>query len=187
MNRFHRWYCGTALWAREISRVASWALEGVDLGTDALEIGPGRGHTTELLRRRVDRLTAVEIDPELADAVRSRFAAAGNVAVETADATELPYEAERFTGAVCFTMLHHVPSTELQDRLLREVHRVLQPGAAFAGSDSTSTPLFRLAHIRDTMVLVDPHAFGARLQTAGFIDVGVDVGRAAFRFRGRRR
>lgn len=131
MNRFHRWHCGTALWAREISRVASWTLQDVDLGTDALEIGPGRGHTTELLRRRVARLTAVEIDPELT---------AGNVAVETADATELPYEAERFTGAVCFTMLHHVPSVELQNHLLREVHRVLQPGAAFAGSDSTPTP-----------------------------------------------
>lgn len=187
MNRFHRWYCGTPLWTREINRVASWALQDVILGGDALEIGPGRGHTTELLSRRVDRLTAVEIDPELADAVRSRFANAGNVFVDTADATELPYEAERFTGATCFTMLHHVPSTELQDRLLREVHRVLQPGAAFAGSDSTPTPLFRLAHIRDTMVLVDPGTFGARLEAAGFTDVGVDVGRGAFRFRGRRR
>ena len=187
MNRFHRWYCGTPLWTREINRVASWALQDVDLGSDALEIGPGRGHTTELLRRRVARLTAVEIDPELADAVRSRFAAAGNVVVETADATDLPYEAGRFTGAVCFTMLHHVPSTELQDRVLREVHRVLQPGAAFAGSDSTPGPLFRLAHLRDTMVLVDPDTFGARLEAAGFTDVSVEVGRGAFRFRGRRR
>ncbi len=186
MNRFHRWYCGTPLWTREIGRVASWALHDVDLGADVLEIGPGRGHTTELLRRRVDQLTAVEIDAELAGAVRSRFADAGNVAVETADATELPYEAGRFTGAVCFTMLHHVPSKELQDRLLREVHRVLQPGAAFAGSDSTPTPLFRLAHIRDTMVLVDPDTFGARLGAAGFADVSVNVGRRAFRFRGRR-
>ena len=187
MNRFHRWYCGTPLWTREINRVASWALQDVDLGSDALEIGPGRGHTTELLRKRVAQLTAVEIDPALADAVRSRFADAGNVVVETADATELPYEAERFTGAVCFTMLHHVPSAELQDRLLREVHRVLRPGAPFAGSDSTPGPLFRLAHIRDTMVLVEPDTFGARLEVAGFTDVGVEVGRGAFRFRGRRR
>lgn len=186
MNRFHRWYCGTALWAREISRVASWALEGVDLGTDALEIGPGRGHTTELLRQRVDRLTTVEIDPELADAVRSRFVTARNVAVETADATELPYEAARFTGAASFTMLHHVPSVELQDRLLREVHRVLLPGALFVGSDSTPTLLFRIAHTRDTMELVDPDTFGTRLEAAGFSDVDVEVGRGAFRFRGRR-
>lgn len=186
MNRFHRWYCGTPLWTREISRVASWALEDVDLGSDALEIGPGRGHTTELLRHRVGQLTAVEIDTDLADAVRSRFHGAGNVVVETADATELPYEAERFTGAACFTMLHHVPSAELQDRVLREVHRVLRPGAEFAGSDSMPGPLFRVAHIFDTMVLVDPHTFGARLERAGFSQVGIEVGRGAFRFRGRR-
>lgn len=186
MNRFHRWYCGTGLWAREISRVASWALQDSHLGPDALEIGPGRGHTTGILRRRVDHLTAVEIDPVLADGVRSRFASAANLEVVTADATDLPFEDERFSGAACFTMLHHVPSAGQQDRLLAEVHRVLQPGAVFAGSDSTSTVLFRLAHLRDTMVLVDPDTFAARLEAAGFADVSVDVGQRAFRFRGRR-
>ena len=186
MNRFHRWYCGTGLWTREIFRVASWALQDIDLGSDVLEVGPGRGHTTGLLRQRVERVTAVEIDADLAEAVRSRFADAANVEVVTADATELPYEDQRFTGAACFTMLHHVPSAELQDRLLREVHRVLRPGASFAGSDSTPTPLFRLAHIRDTMVLVDPGTFAACLEAAGFADVTVDVGERAFRFRGRR-
>lgn len=186
MNRFHRWYCGSWLWTREITRVASWALQGVDLGSNVLEIGPGRGHTTELLRQRVDRLTAVEIDPELAAGVRARFADAGNVAVETADATDLPYEAERFSGAACFTMLHHVPSVNLQDRLLREVHRVLRPGALLAGSDSTSTLLFRAAHIGDDMVVVDPDTFAGRLEAAGFADVDVEVGHRAFRFRGRR-
>lgn len=186
MNGFHRWYCGTGLWAREISRVASWALQDSQLGSDALEIGPGRGHTTGLLRGRVDHLTAVEIDPALAEGVRSRFASAANVEVVTADATDLPFEDQRFSGASCFTMLHHVPSVELQDQLLREVHRVLQPGAVFAGSDSTSTALFRLAHIRDTMVLVDPDTFPARLRAAGFADVTVEVGRRAFRFRARR-
>lgn len=186
MNRFHRWYCGTGLWAREVRALAAWALQDVDLGTDVLEIGPGRGHTTEFLRRRADRLTAVEIDPDLADAVRSRFATEKTVVVVTADATALPYKDALFSGAACFTMLHHVPSAEMQDRLLREVHRVLLPGAVFAGSDSRPTLLFRAAHIRDTMVLVDPDTFGSRLEAAGFSDVRVDVGRRAFRFRGRR-
>ena len=102
------------------------------------------------------------------------------------DATELPFEDQRFTGAACFTMLHHVPFAELQDRLLREVHRVLQPGSAFAGSDSTTTPLFRLAHVRDTMVLVDSDTVAGRLEAVGFTDVGVNVGHRTFRFRGRR-
>jgi ubiquinone/menaquinone biosynthesis C-methylase UbiE len=38
-----------------------------------------------------------------------------------------------FDGAVSFTMLHHVPSEALQNRLLAEVARVLRPGSIFAG------------------------------------------------------
>jgi SAM-dependent methyltransferase len=34
-----------------------------------------------------------------------------------------------FDGAVCFTMLHHVSSEAMQNRLLAEVARVLRPGA----------------------------------------------------------
>ena len=33
------------------------------------------------------------------------------------DATKLSFPDGRFSGAVCFSMLHHVPSPELQDRL----------------------------------------------------------------------
>src|ERR1039457_7044668 len=36
---------------------------------------------------------------------------------------------------ICFTMLHHVPSAGMQDRLVSEVASVLRPGAIFAGTD----------------------------------------------------
>lgn len=186
MNRFHRWYCGSPLWTREITKVAGWALKDVDLGDDVLEVGPGRGHTTELLRHQVDQLTSVEIDTELAERVRSRFAGAHNVAVQVGDGTALPYATGRFSAVVCFTMLHHVPSAEVQDRLLAEAHRVLRPGGVFAGSDSTATVPFRLAHLADTMVLVDPDGFGERLTSAGFQTIDVKAGRGAFRFRARK-
>jgi SAM-dependent methyltransferase len=45
------------------------------------------------------------------------------------------------------TMLYHVPTIELQDRLIREARRVLRPGGIFAGSDSRWGPLFALAHL----------------------------------------
>ncbi|MEP6297733.1 MAG: methyltransferase domain-containing protein, partial [Ilumatobacter sp.] len=103
--------------------------------------------------------------------------------VQQGDATAMPFPDGTFTGAVSFTMLHHVPSPELQDQLLREVRRVLRPGGTFAGSDSRSSRVFRLAHLADTMVLVDPDTFASRLEAAGFRDLDVEAKPKAFRFR----
>ena len=63
---------------------------------------------------------------------------------------------------------------------------MLQPGGAFVGSDSRSSLGFRLIHLFDTMVIVDPDTLGRRLTAAGFEDIHIDKGRAAFRFRARK-
>lgn len=91
-----------------------------------------------------------------------------------------------FDSALSFTMLHHVPSPALQDRLLSEVARVPQPGGIFAGSDSLYSRAFGLLHLFDTMVVVDPATFPDRLRAAGFVNVEVAVNRGAFRFRAQR-
>ena len=183
MNRFHRWYCRTGHWRTTVQdSLLPWVLRGADLGGHALEVGPGPGLTTDVLRTRVPALTALEIDPSLATALRSRLAAT-NVTVVEGDGTAMPFADGTFTGAVSCTMLHHVPSPTLQDRLLAEVRRVLRPGAPFVGSDSTTSFVFRLAHVFDTMVLVDPDGFAARLERAGVRDVAVKRGDGAFRFR----
>jgi len=186
MNRFHRWYCRSDRWAATLrGKVMPWVLRGVEPGEELLEVGPGPGLTTERLAAWATKLTAIEIDPRLADTLRHRVEGT-NVELVTGDATAMPFEDRRFSTAVSFTMLHHVPSAELQDRLLGEVHRVLRPGGVFAGSDSTTSLLFRLAHLFDTMVLVDPDIFGERLASAGFVDVEVHRADGAFRFRGTR-
>jgi SAM-dependent methyltransferase len=183
MNRFHRWYCRTGHWRHAIQdQIVPWVLAGVDLGDHALEVGPGPGLTTDVLAPRVEQLTALEIDPQLANRLKSRFAG-NNVHVEQGDATAMPFGDGTFSAAVSFTMLHHVPSPALQDRLLREVRRVLRPGAPFAGSDSRPSIAFRLAHLADTMVLVDPDTFADRLDSAGFTGIEVEPAKGAFRFR----
>ncbi len=185
MNRFHRWYCRTDHWRRIAQQeLLPWVLGEADLGHHALEVGPGPGLMTEVLRNRVPALTALEIDPRLAAALREANAG-NNVTVVEGDGTTMPFSDATFTGAVSCTMLHHVPSPVLQDRLLAEVRRVLRPGAWFVGSDSTTSFVFRLAHWFDTMVLVDPDGFAARLAAAGFSDVAVRRGTGAFRFRAR--
>jgi hypothetical protein len=56
----------------------------------------------------------------------------------------------------------------------------------FAGLDSRISLRFRLLHIGDTMVVVDPATLPGRLRAAGFTDVEVDTVPQAFRFRATR-
>jgi len=187
MNSFHRWFCRTSFWRKALKDgILPWALKDVVLGDDVLEVGPGPGMTTDLLRRRFERLTSIEIDSLLAGSLKRRTQGT-NVTVVEGDATAMPFEEGSFSGAVSFTMLHHVPSPALQDRLLAEVCRVLKPGGVFAGTDSVYSLGLRLIHLRDTMVVIDPDTFGARLEAAGFTQVTVEKARRAFRFVARRR
>jgi SAM-dependent methyltransferase len=182
MNSFHRWFCRTSIWKRALANeIIPWALKDVELGGDVLEVGPGPGMTTDILRDRLPRLTSIEIDPRLAIALRERLQDT-NVEIVEGDATAMPFADGSFSGAVSFTMLHHVPSPALQDRLLAEVYRVLKPGGVFAGSDSRWSVGFHLIHLWDTMVLVEPGSFAARLKAAGFTDVSVKTAKRAFRF-----
>ena len=186
MNLLHRWLCNSARWRTVVGTyVFPWTLEGVNLGADVLEIGPGPGVSTDLLRSRVSCLTCVESDRGFATKLRGRLE--GSVRVMCEDATAMSLPDESFDGAVCFTMLHHVRSAALQDRLLKEVARILRPGGVFAGTDSLYSRSFRFLHLFDTMVVVDPATFPARLKAAGFDDVQVDVmAPYAFRFRARK-
>ncbi len=186
MNGVHRWLCRSSRWRKALDQqIIPWALHGTDLGQQVLEVGPGPGLTTENLRQRFAELTAIEIDPRLAHSLQHRLRDT-NVRIVEGDATALPFATGSFTGAVSFTMLHHVPSPALQDRLLKEVHRALKPGGLFIGTDSTWSRLFQLIHFRDTMVVVDPNTFAARLEQAGFADVAIKVTKGIFKFRARR-
>jgi SAM-dependent methyltransferase len=187
MNLLHRLVCRSALWRWTVELwLIPWALEGLDPGEDVLELGPGPGLTTDVLRERAARLTAVELDPRLATSLRERMKNT-NVDVVQADATAMPFPDGSFSAVLSFTMLHHVPSVTLQDQLLAEAWRVLRPGGVFAGTDTAPGVLLRLTHIGDTMVRVDPVTLGQRLETAGFDEVEVQKRLGEFRFRAIRR
>jgi SAM-dependent methyltransferase len=183
MNNAHLELCSSAEWAEAVQRwIIPWVLESVDLGDDALEIGPGPGLTTDVLRQQVERLTAAEVDPDLAAQLRNRTAG-GNVEVVCADATSLPLPSEHFSGAVCLTMLHHVPSIAAQDDIFAELYRVLRPGGRLAGQDSLASDELRALHVDDTYLPVDPGTLHARLDAAGFTEIAVDTNEYAVRFR----
>jgi SAM-dependent methyltransferase len=183
MNREHLERCSSAEWAEAVQKwIIPWVLDGVDLGEDVLEIGPGPGLTTDVLCTLVPRLTCVEIDTDLHASLAARFAGT-NVEVLREDATRTSLETDRFSGAVCLSMLHHVPSIEKQDALLAEAFRVLRPGGVFVGEDSLDDPELRALHHDDVYVPVDPGTLAGRLSAAGFVEVEVATDQYAVRFR----
>ncbi len=182
MNEAHLRICASPEWAAFVqAELLPWVLREADLGDEVLEVGPGPGLTTDVLRRQVPRLTAVEIDEPLARSLAGRLAGT-NVTVLHADATALPFEAGRFSAATLFTMLHHVPSTGLQDRMLGELRRVLRPGGVLAGTDGVATPARRELHAGDDYLPVDPATMAGRLAAAGFVHPRVEVRDDRFRF-----
>jgi ubiquinone/menaquinone biosynthesis C-methylase UbiE len=175
MNAQHLRLCSSVEWAATLEHeILPWAIDARDLGGDVLEIGPGPGLTTDRLRNMVPRLTAVEVDASLAAALAERLAGS-NVEVVHADGAALPLPDARFSGATCFTMLHHVPSTSTQDRLFGELRRVLRRGGVLVGVDSITSPEWLALHAGDTCVPVDPAGLAARLERAGFVNVEVEL------------
>ena len=175
MNDGHAQFCASDEWRAELrDNILPAILGRTDLGSDLLEVGPGYGATTDYLRDLVDHLTAVEIHPELAGRLAERYAGT-NVEVVCGDATTLDLPDDRFSSATSFFMLHHVPSAELQDRVLAEVARVLAPGGVFVAADSMASDSLREFHHDDVYQPVDPAGLPDRLRAAGFVDVDVNV------------
>jgi SAM-dependent methyltransferase len=175
VNPEHLAICASPEWAQLLQdELLPWVLEGQELGDALLEVGPGPGLTTDILRRLAARVTAVELDADLARQLGSRLVAT-NVTVIRADAARLPLRPDSFSAALCLTMLHHVPSQALQDAVFAEIRRVLRPGGVLAGSDGLDTPGRREVHHGDVFVPVDPGTLPARLQAAGFTRPRVDV------------
>ena len=182
VNRIHNLLCSSGWWARSVkNELLPWGLKGIDLGDDALEIGPGFGATSRVLVERPGKLTILELEEDYCERLTRELS--DRAQVVQGDGTRMPFDDGRFSGAACFTMLHHIPSPELQDRLFSETFRVLRPGGVFAGTDSLPRGLaFKLIHVGDTLVLVDPDGLPGRLAAAGFEDVRVTTGSKSFRF-----
>ena len=185
MNELHLRFLASPEWGRMMEDELGPWLSGLDeLTGDVLEVGPGPGLTTDLLRRRAARVVAVELDEALAAALAERLSGT-NVEVMCTDATASGLPDAVFSAATAFTMLHHMPSPADQDRLFAEVRRVLRPGGVFLGADSLDNEAIRLGHVDDIFVPLDPETLPDRLEQAGFDDIAIELGDLRVRFQAR--
>jgi SAM-dependent methyltransferase len=175
VNQSHLEFLASDQWAEMLkTELLSW-VDGVgDLGDDVLEIGPGPGRTTDLLSARAGRVTAVELDEQLAEDLRERLRGT-TVEVLTGDGTATGLEDGRFSAVTAFSVLHHIPTAQQQDRLFSELARLLRPGGVFVGTDSRDLDTIRLGHVDDIFVPVDPETLPDRLRAAGFTDIAIDT------------
>jgi SAM-dependent methyltransferase len=182
MNLAHRRICSSDRWAKAVEdELLPWALAGVELGDNTLEIGPGYGAILRVLVDKTPRLTSVEIDTPMAQRLQRLYG--DRARIINGDGTNTGLPDDEFSSVVSFTMLHHVPTVELQDKLFAEAFRVLRPGGVFAGSDSTTSLRFRVLHFRDTCNTVPPDTLPDRLRAAGFGDVEVEAHGGRLRWR----
>jgi len=181
-----RVFCRTALWGVLARRaVLPWALGGVAVSGDVLEIGGGGGAMAAGLLAHYPRaqLTVIDLDPVMAGATRARIAGFGaRATVRVGDATALEFDAASFDVVTSFLMLHHVGRWEAA---VAEAVRVLRPGGRFVGYDLLGTAASRALHhadgIHDLRSITAP-TFAAVLAAAGVSDPELRRGRLSLRW-----
>ncbi len=182
MNLAHRLLCRSDKWATTVeSDLLPWVLDGAELGDNVLEIGPGYGANIRVLIDRAPHYTAVELDTPMAARLQKLYG--DRARIVNGDGTDTGLPADEFSSVVCFTMLHHIPTAGLQDRLFAEAFRVLRPGGMFAGSDSLTSLRFRVLHFRDICNPLTAEALPGRLAAAGFVDVATGSSSGRLRWR----
>jgi len=109
---------------------------GARAGARLLDVGCGTGTPARRLARTTGvSVTGVTISPtqvEVATTRSQEHRLAERTSFQLADARSLPFADEEFDGAFAIESLVHIP-----DKLsaLREIFRVLRPGAAFVMAD----------------------------------------------------
>jgi 16S rRNA (adenine1518-N6/adenine1519-N6)-dimethyltransferase len=111
------------------------AAVGLQPGDAAVEIGPGHGALTAQLLAAAGRLDAIEIDRDLADILRARFAAEPHWVLHEADALKMDWRALALARGTRLRVIGNLPyniSTPLLFRLLEasdaidDMHFMLQ-------------------------------------------------------------
>ena len=97
-----------------------------------LEIGCGAGRLTRALAKRFGEVHAVDVSGEMVQRARHALADHPNAHIyhnNGCDLTVVP--AVEFDFAFSAIVFQHIPSREIIENYVREVHRLLRPGALF--------------------------------------------------------
>jgi SAM-dependent methyltransferase len=133
------------------------------------DVGCGPGHVADYLHARGVEALGFDLSPAMVRQARELFP---HVPFHVADVTRLEASDAAWAGAVAFYSLIHLPPEELVVAL-RELHRVLRPGAPLVVAFHAGTEVRHLDALWDVPVSLDfrfflPERMEADLRAAGF-------------------
>ena len=109
MNEGHLKFLASPEWLHMLETDLLPWLEGVaDLGDDVLEVGPGPGLTTDLLRQRTAKLTAVGAPTARVSETKVTQADAPKVLAYNWGGQDIRWELEAFGGGTRLTLWHNI-------------------------------------------------------------------------------
>ena len=165
MSRFEKNFCTGRIYRAFARRfTVPWALDGLRLTGEALEIGSGSGAMAARLLNDFPGLhiVATDYDRELVAVSAQSLKPFGQRAtVDRADAAALPFPDDRFDVVLSFAMFHHVPDWK---RAVAEALRVLRPGGALVGYD-----LSRLRELEAELRRLPVHEARTRRSLGGLL------------------
>ncbi len=122
-----------------------------------LEVGCGVGAQISVLLRRWPSVKVIGVEPSPIQINRAKVllasdVAAGRVELHQATGDHLPFADNTFDGACVFWVFEHVPQAV---PILREILRVLKPGAVFYSTEVYDKALHMYPHCPATMKYFD--------------------------------
>jgi ubiquinone/menaquinone biosynthesis C-methylase UbiE len=102
-----------------------------------LDVATGGGHTANAFAPLVNKVTAVDLTPEMLTAAEKFIKGNGhsNVTFVEGDAEKLPFSDDTFDIVTCRIAPHHFPNVQ---QFISEVHRVLKTNGQFLLDDNVA-------------------------------------------------
>lgn len=107
-------------------------IKPVKKGWRTLDLGCGNGFLAPELVKRGAYYTGLDISARLLNFAKKKYREAiksGTVEFVLGDALKMPFRKNNFDFVFSYAVMHHIPSDELRIKFLKEIRRVLKPGA----------------------------------------------------------